>query len=191
MFRRAERDDEFDRQDTPTDPNSSGTLPDTAQGQPYDNPYADLSSYGAEEPGGPPPPVFGQQDPAPRAADASVIASDAIWTGTLRSNGSIQIYGRVEGEIMAAGDIHIAQGAEVSSQIQAINVIVAGSFKGGIACTGRFEALEGGVVEGRILAPTLVVHDGATINGTFRMRRDSDDDDAISPFDDDATSRGE
>lgn len=186
MFRRAERDDEFDRQDTPTDPNSSGTLPDTAQGQPY----ANRSNYDVEEAGGPPPPVFGQQDSAPRASEASVIASDAIWTGTLRSNGSIQIYGRVEGEIMAAGDIHIARGAEVSSQVQAINVIVAGSFRGGIACTGRFEALETGVVEGRILAPTLVVHDGATINGTFRMRRDSDDDDATSSLDD-ASSRGE
>lgn len=189
MFRRAERDDEFDRQDTPTDPSSSGTLPETAQGQPYDNPYADLENYGVEGSAGPPPPVFGAQESAARSSEASVIASDAAWTGTLRSNGSIQVHGRVDGEIIASGDVHISHGAEVTSQIQAINVIVAGSFKGGIACTGRFEALESGRVEGRILAPTLIVHEGATITGTFRMRRDSDDD--ASGQSEDATSSGE
>lgn len=189
MFRRAERDDDFDRQDTPTDPGTSGTLPETAQGQPYDNPYADLGSYGAEQPGGPPPPVFGTQEPAPRSSETSIIASDAVWTGTLRSNGSIQVNGRIEGEIIAAGDVHISRGAEVSSQIQAINVIVAGTFKGGIACTGRFEAMDTGNIEGRILAPTLVVHEGATITGTFRMRRDSDDD--VPGQSDDVTGSGE
>ncbi len=84
------------------------------------------------------------------------------------------IEGTFDGEIYASGDVTIARGARVNARVQAIRVTVAGSFKGSVACTDRFETLDTGSVEARILAPTIVVHDGASINGEFQMRVDED-----------------
>lgn len=100
----------------------------------------------------------------------STISSGASISGTLHSEDPLYIEGTFEGEIYASGDVTIAVGAKVNARVQAIRVTVAGTFKGSVACTDRFEALDSGVIEARIFAPTLVVHEGAVINGEFRMR---------------------
>lgn len=122
------------------------------------------------------PEFMQQHDPQP--ADqirASVVAGEATWTGTLQSDGPITIYGTFNGEILASGDVHIAPGAVVQAQIQAENLEIAGSVQGSIQCSNRFLVLESGWVRGEIVAPVLVVHDGATVEGQFRMEDENGD----------------
>lgn len=109
--------------------------------------------------------------PAPDDAGGqpSIVAPHTTWNGRLESSGSVQIQGKLNGEIIASGDVYVAPGAQVDAQIQAVNVTIAGQTDGVIACEHRFEVLESGVVDGRIHAPTLVIHDGAIINGQLRM----------------------
>lgn len=102
-------------------------------------------------------------------AQASVIAHDAVWSGDLRSDGSIHVHGTVEGTITSRQDVFVAEEADVDATINAVNIVVAGRVKGVIACRGRFEALPQGRIAADIRAPALVVHDGATITGGFRM----------------------
>jgi cytoskeletal protein CcmA (bactofilin family) len=132
-----------------------------------------------------------QHTPAPGQASGSgarrgtsTISNGASISGTLRSEDPLYIEGVFEGEIYASGDVTVALGANVNARVQAIRMTVAGSFKGSVACTDRFEALDTGVVEARIFAPALVVHDGAKINGAFQMRiadDDAHDDDEDAP----------
>ena len=105
------------------------------------------------------------------AADAhvSVVAHDTTWTGELQSKGTIHVHGRVEGAVTAAQDVYVAEEADVDASISATNVIVAGLVKGTIRCGGRFEVLPQGRIVGDVQAPTLVVHEGAIVNGQFRM----------------------
>jgi cytoskeletal protein CcmA (bactofilin family) len=102
-------------------------------------------------------------------AQTSVIAHDTIWQGDLQVGGSVHVHGRIEGSITARQDVFIAEEAEIDATITAVNVIVAGLIRGSIRCEGRFEALPQGRVTGDIQAPTLVVHEGAVLNGQFRM----------------------
>lgn len=102
-------------------------------------------------------------------AQTSVVAHDTTWKGDLSSEGTIHVHGRVEGAIKAKNDVFIAEEAEVDATITAMNVVIAGYVKGGIRCGNRFEVLPQGRVDGEIQAPTLVVHDGASIIGQFRM----------------------
>lgn len=106
---------------------------------------------------------------------ASVVSAEATWTGTLASDGPIEIYGVVNGELIAAGNVYVAPGASVNARVQAVNLTVAGTLEGSIACTNRFEVLESGEVRSDVLAPTIVVHDGARVIGEFRMRDDEPD----------------
>jgi len=102
-------------------------------------------------------------------AQTSVVAHDTTWKGDLVSEGTIHIHGRVEGTIKAKLDVFIAEEADVEATITAANVVIAGYVKGGIRCGNRFEVLPQGRVDGEIQSPTLVVHDGASIIGQFRM----------------------
>lgn len=102
-------------------------------------------------------------------AQASVIAHDAVWSGDLRSDGSIHVHGRVEGSITSRQDVFVAEEATVDATIAAVNIIVAGQVKGSIRCQGRFEALPQGRIAADVQAPALVVHEGASITGGFRM----------------------
>lgn len=108
-----------------------------------------------------PSPAFDQQ--------TSVIAHDAVWNGDLQSTGTVHVHGRVEGSVMARNDVFVADEAEISASIVAENVSVAGLVRGTVRCGNRFEVLPQGRVAGDVFAPVLVVHEGATINGQFKM----------------------
>ena len=102
-------------------------------------------------------------------ADTGVIAANSRWHGELHACGSLHIYGHAEGDLTAERDIWIASGAEVDATVRAMNMIVAGTVGGVIVCGGRLEVWPGGLVAGDVTAPSLVVHDGATLSGTLRM----------------------
>ncbi len=102
-------------------------------------------------------------------AQTSVIAHDTVWKGDLQTNGTLHVHGRVEGSIGAQQDVYVAEEADVDAAITATNVVVAGLVRGTIRCSARFEVLPQGRVAGDVQAPTLVVHDGATVTGQFRM----------------------
>jgi cytoskeletal protein CcmA (bactofilin family) len=84
----------------------------------------------------------------------SVIAKATLWKGDLESDGSLHVYGRVEGALRAKEDIWIAEGADVNATVHARRVIVGGTISGSIRS---------------IQAPVFVVHEGATINGQLKM----------------------
>jgi cytoskeletal protein CcmA (bactofilin family) len=114
-----------------------------------------------------PPMIPLEQRPA--SAETGVIAAGSSWSGTLQSDGSIHVFGNVDGEILAADDVFVAEGAEVDAKVTATNVIVAGNLGGTVECTGRMEVWPTGHVSGDIRSPRLIVHEGARIDGTVGM----------------------
>ncbi len=109
------------------------------------------------------------------SADAatSVISANSNWNGVLRTEGSINVHGRAEGELHAASDVFVAEGAEVDAQIFADNVVVAGTVRGKVEARGRIELLAQGHVSGDVKAPRLVVHEGAQLSGQLKMEAGS------------------
>lgn len=99
----------------------------------------------------------------------SVVAQGALWKGEVEADGSVHVFGRVEGSLTAKEDVWIAEGADVQANVTARQVIVAGRVNGEVRALGRFEALPQGVIEADVQAPSFVVHEGATINGKLTM----------------------
>ncbi|RIK42152.1 MAG: polymer-forming cytoskeletal protein [Chloroflexi bacterium] len=102
--------------------------------------------------------------------EVGVIATGSHWNGTMRSDGSLRIHGHAEGELYAARSIFVAEGAVVSARISSNHIVIAGAVDGTVDCTGRLEILPTGRVSGDVSAPTLIVHDGATMTGQLKMR---------------------
>jgi cytoskeletal protein CcmA (bactofilin family) len=106
-------------------------------------------------------------------AATSVVSANSNWNGVLRTEGSINVHGRAEGELHAANDVFVAEGAEVDAQIFADNVVVAGTVRGKVEARGRLEILAQGHVSGDVKAPRLVVHEGAQLSGQLKMESGS------------------
>ena len=109
--------------------------------------------------------------PTFQAADAntSVIAANAHWNGNLRTDGSVHVHGKADGELHTSNDVFVAEGAEVDAQVFAENVIVAGIVRGTIEARGRLELLPQGHVAGDVRVPKLIVHEGARLSGQLKM----------------------
>jgi len=153
--------------------NAAGYRPQ-ASGLDQDSGAYSFGSYPAES--GQPQPAAGYDDEQPEipslpVADASVsvVARDTTWKGEIDAENSLQVFGRFEGTITAHEDVWIAEGADVNATITAQRVIVGGIVAGTITAAARFEALPKGQINADVTAPVSVVHEGATINGTFRI----------------------
>lgn len=107
-----------------------------------------------------------------RMADSAtgVIAAGSTWNGTMRSEGSIQVFGQVDGELAAGDEIFVAEGAEVRARMSGRTIVVAGRVEGTVDCHGRLEVMPSGHVSGDVTSATLVVHEGATVDGDVKMR---------------------
>lgn len=99
----------------------------------------------------------------------SIVAAGTTWNGDLDSQGSLHIYGKASGNLKASEDIWIADGADVDAQIEADRVVVGGDVTGRITAHSRFEALPNCDIQADVDAPTFVVHEGATLNGSLTM----------------------
>lgn len=196
VFRRDNKSDSFQRQmsairqqiggdddgeETPPQREPRYPSERPANQQPYGD-YDDESDadYGFSQFGSGPSGALGERDdmtpvapeiPAIPVVDArtTVIAHDTTWKGEIQSEGTVHVHGRFEGSIRARKDIYIAGEADLDATLTAESVIVAGLAKGTIRCDARFEVLPSGRVTGDIQAPTLVVHEGATVSGQLRM----------------------
>lgn len=99
----------------------------------------------------------------------SVVAAGTTWKGEFEAQGSLHVYGTVNGSLKATDDVWIADGAEVDAQIEADRVVVGGVVTGNVSARSRFEALPRCEVQADVNAPTFVVHEGATLNGNLSM----------------------
>jgi cytoskeletal protein CcmA (bactofilin family) len=102
-------------------------------------------------------------------SSTSTIAKNAHWNGTLRSEGSLHVFGKADGELHSDTDLFVAEGAEVDASLHADSVVVAGLVRGKIEARSRLEILPQGEVTGDVRSPKLIVHEGATISGQLKM----------------------
>ena len=102
------------------------------------------------------------------ATDA-FLGKGAKVTGTLVFEGTGRIEGRVEGEITAQDVLTIGDGATVNAKITGTLVIVEGHVTGDVVAKQRLELRASGRVHGNVSAPSLIVHEGAILDGQCSM----------------------
>lgn len=172
VFRKESRADSFQKQISALRQQLSADQ--EAEDDYYDDaePMPDAPEYRTASTPTSPPPLERPAAPSVRQADAAtgVIAAGSVWDGTLRSDGSVQVFGQAQGTLDVRDEIYVAEGAVVDARISAQTIVVAGRVSGTIECAGRLEVLPTGHVSGDVTSPTLVVHEGATVEGDLRMR---------------------
>ena len=107
-----------------------------------------------------------QKDQFPSAEiKESFIAPGLAIEGKIEGTGHVRIAGRFKGEVHVRGDLTVEQGAQISGEIRAENIVVGGEVEGSIHATARVELSESGVLTGDLKAPSLTVAAGSRMRG--------------------------
>lgn len=104
---------------------------------------------------------------APDAAEAaSSISAGMSIVGKVVSDGTVKIFGRIEGELHAA-TVLIADGAEVEGDVVAEDLTVGGRVKG-VVHANRVRLNGTAVVEGDIFHRSLAIEENARFEGSSK-----------------------
>ncbi|HEX3486993.1 MAG TPA: polymer-forming cytoskeletal protein [Micropepsaceae bacterium] len=110
----------------------------------------------------PPPP----KRPARNGGVPSIISAELIVRGTLISQGDVQVDGRVDGDIRAAGLV-IGEKANITGDVYADEATVRGRVEGSIRAR-KVQLCATCHVEGNILHEALSMESGAFFEGNCR-----------------------
>jgi len=94
--------------------------------------------------------------------------------GELTGNEDLTIEGKVEGKIFLKDhNLTIGANGKITAEIQAKTVMVLGEVTGNITADDKVEVATSGSMRGDIVAPRVVLADGAKFKGAIDMDRKS------------------
>lgn len=93
--------------------------------------------------------------------------------GTLELAGTFRIDGEFKGTVRSKERLILGENARVEGEIEGTLISVAGKINGNIKGTNRVEILSGGVVEGEVRTPCLVIEAGGVLEGRCHMRTEA------------------
>jgi len=97
------------------------------------------------------------------------IGKDTEFEGKLKFYGTIRIDGHFRGEIMGEGTLIVGEGAIIESDIHVSQIFNSGRIKGDVTADNKIEIRAPGKILGNIQSPSIVINEGATIEGNCRM----------------------
>lgn len=108
----------------------------------------------------------------------SLIGEGMTAKGTVHFSEGLRIDGRVEGDVIAAGEAHsilvISEKARVIGKVMAAHVIVNGEVEGPIVCHEMLELQPKARVTGDIRYDVLEMHPGALVDGELRSLKSAE-----------------
>lgn len=107
-----------------------------------------------------------------RPGSPPTIPATLALRGDIESDEDVAVAGHVHGAIWAESRlVTVDRGATVTGDIIAADVTVHGSFQGTILASAVVEIAASGDVQGRIIAPRLILRDGGLLNGSVQPQR--------------------
>ena len=99
----------------------------------------------------------------------TIIGKTTELTGTIKTSGSVRIDGKFKGEIFTTADVVIGDQGEVTAEIHAVNLTIAGKVEGNVEVKGRLEIVPTGRLLGNATVGVLVIEEGARLEGQIEM----------------------
>lgn len=102
----------------------------------------------------------------------NIISEGTKLTGTLQSNSDIRVSGSVRGEAISKGKLIITDSGTVKGNITSNEADIAGKIEGDVLIHTKLILRQSAVIDGNIFTKTLIVEEGAKINGACKMGTD-------------------
>lgn len=101
----------------------------------------------------------------------TLIGQGTVAEGKIECDAGLRIEGEYRGDIDCKGDVIIGECGVARSNIAARDITVAGKVFGDITTTGRLTVTSSGEIHGNVYAKTMIILDGAILNGQCKMER--------------------
>jgi len=97
------------------------------------------------------------------------IDKDTEITGDVKFKDSFRIDGKFKGKILSGGSLIVGETGDVEADIEAESISINGKIKGSLNAKDRIEIFSLGRVTGKIVAPKLIIEEGAFFQGACQM----------------------
>jgi cytoskeletal protein CcmA (bactofilin family) len=97
------------------------------------------------------------------------LSKDVEIEGTLSFATSLAVHGKVVGDVRSSGVLTLGETGVIEGDITAGSVTIYGLVKGDVTVTNRCELRGAGRLLGDLVAPRLIMEDGATFVGTCKV----------------------
>ncbi|MBY0401870.1 polymer-forming cytoskeletal protein [Myxococcota bacterium] len=99
------------------------------------------------------------------------IDQGSEFEGKLSFRDTVRIDGTFTGEISSENTLIVGESGKIHATIKSVCVMVSGTVDGDIQASSQIVLHKSAVVNGDLLAPTIVMEEGAQLNGNVRMGR--------------------
>ncbi|MBK6766264.1 MAG: polymer-forming cytoskeletal protein [bacterium] len=96
---------------------------------------------------------------------STLLAKDAEIHGTLRTQGSLRIDGRVVGDLFVGKSVTTGNSGSVEGNIQAESIVLAGRVKGSLVAKEKIHLEATAELDGNLSATRLSITEGARVRG--------------------------
>ncbi|RMH26241.1 MAG: polymer-forming cytoskeletal protein [Planctomycetota bacterium] len=105
--------------------------------------------------------------------EITVIGPDTHIKGEMTFGSTARVLGTFEGTITAKGEVQVAEGATCRASIDAARVAVDGVVEGNVTAHEKLTLNQKARLKGDLVAPTLVVAEGAEFKGHVTVGGDA------------------
>ncbi len=107
--------------------------------------------------------------PGPPTGALTIIAEGSRVSGDIGGSSDLRIEGEFEGSVSISGIVFVAESGQVRASIRAAKVTVSGRVDGNIFGDQMIELEPTAVVNGDLLAPKILIREGASLQGRVEM----------------------
>lgn len=99
----------------------------------------------------------------------NMISEGSKLKGNIESKNDIRISGKVEGEANSKGKLIITSSGLIEGNVKAMDADISGNLVGEIRVSNKLTLRKSAKIDGNIYTKTLIVEEGAQINGDCKM----------------------
>lgn len=104
--------------------------------------------------------------------NTTILKEDASFEGKLIFEGNVLVNGKFKGEIYSSGELTIGKTGLVEGTVEIGTIVVHGEVQGNIKAKHKIVINAPAVVRGDIVAPSLIIEEGAVFEGNCAMGRE-------------------
>lgn len=100
----------------------------------------------------------------------TLIGEGSIFEGHIKSEASIRVEGKINGDIQCTGDVIIGEGGHAKSTVQARNITIAGTVTGNVTAKEKLIITSSGKLLGNAkVAGSFIIDEGGLFTGMSKM----------------------
>ncbi len=102
-------------------------------------------------------------------SDVTVIGNSIFISGNIEGKEDLSVQGRIEGNITLSNTLFLEETGVIKADVSVKNAVISGILVGNIEAEESIEITEIGQMVGDIVAPRVVIRDGAKFRGNIDM----------------------